>query len=354
MGKSRIQPIKNGLQENNVVQKSTPLQSLWKSELGLGEFKVLDTYLSRINSRKPEQKTVRFSKKEFESLLGIKEVKPKVLQQYTDNLMRQIVSLDDPECKKGFRRISLFCESACWQDEETGEYWVEMTCSPQAMKYVFNVEQLGYLRYKLRNVLQITSRYSYVLFVYLENNRFRKSWEIPLEELRQLLGCWNDESYNEFKIFNNRILKRCEKEISERTELKYEYEPLRKGRKVEKIRFTVKSSIPDFEQVSFDELPHPDGGTGEPEGRKFENENLAFLADAVEYQFDEGQMQLLFDALAVARPSGSVKDLDLARYDLLSHKFHELQNRERRPDLKPIKNRLSYLCRLIRKEAPEN
>ena len=58
--------LKNGLNGNNIVQKSTPLQSLWKSSLGLGEFKVLDTYLSRIDSHHPERRTVKFSKEEFE------------------------------------------------------------------------------------------------------------------------------------------------------------------------------------------------------------------------------------------------------------------------------------------------
>ena len=33
------------------VQKSRPLFALWRSDLTLSEFKILDTYLARINSR---------------------------------------------------------------------------------------------------------------------------------------------------------------------------------------------------------------------------------------------------------------------------------------------------------------
>ena len=97
--------LKNGLNGNNIVQKSTPLQSLWKSSLGLGEFKVLDTYLSRIDSHHPERRTVKFSKEEFERLLGITEVKPAALKKYTDHLCQQIVELETPKRNKEIKNI---------------------------------------------------------------------------------------------------------------------------------------------------------------------------------------------------------------------------------------------------------
>ena len=57
----------NNLSKNYIVSKSRPLLSLSKSELSLYELKVLDTYLSRINSRNPDERTVIFDKGEFEA-----------------------------------------------------------------------------------------------------------------------------------------------------------------------------------------------------------------------------------------------------------------------------------------------
>ena len=58
----------SGKKQNNLlVQKSHPLMKL--SELSLAEFKILDVYLSRINSRNPEDRTVCFEKGELEELL---------------------------------------------------------------------------------------------------------------------------------------------------------------------------------------------------------------------------------------------------------------------------------------------
>ena len=84
--------------------------------------------------------------------------------------------------KKGFRLVTLFEEAEAEQDEN-GLWQVKLECTQKAMKFFFNVDNLGYLRYKLRCITSLTSRYTYIMFVYLEANRFRKSWEVELAGL---------------------------------------------------------------------------------------------------------------------------------------------------------------------------
>ena len=64
--------LKDNLKDSHEVQKSKPLFSLWKSDLTLAEFKILDTYLSRINSHNPEQRDVIFEKGELEKLRSLR------------------------------------------------------------------------------------------------------------------------------------------------------------------------------------------------------------------------------------------------------------------------------------------
>lgn len=219
------------------VQKSTPLFSLWRSDMSLAEFKILDTYLSRINSRNPEQRTVTFSKGELEQLLGVKKINKVDLLARLKGLYRGVEVEDS---NKKIRTIGLFEETYGGLDEETGLWTVQLTCTQKAMRYIFNIEKLGYLRYKLRCITSLTSRYTYILFMYLEANRFRKTWEVDVDELRLMLNC-TDELYNEYKYFNQRILKRCQKELLEKTECRFEYMPIKKGRKVTTVRFTLES-----------------------------------------------------------------------------------------------------------------
>ena len=83
------------------------------------------------------------------------------------------------------------------------DFWeITLTCTASAKEYIFNIDNIGYMRYRLKNVINLTSRYSYVLFLYLLDNRFRKTWSVDLEELKKLLGC-SSETYKQFKYLND-------------------------------------------------------------------------------------------------------------------------------------------------------
>lgn len=239
MARKKIEPIVSlGDESKLTVQKSLPLFSLWRSELTLPEFKILDTYLSRIDSHKPERRAVRFEKGELEKALGVKKLNAQDLKTRLKHLMGSVVEVPDSSTKRGFKLVTLFEEAVAEQDEN-GLWQVSLECTQKSMKYFFNIENLGYLRYKLRCITSLTSRYAYVMFIYLESNRYRRSWEVPLDELKIILNCDNEETYKEYKRFNDRLMKRVHKELTEKTECQYKYESVKKGRSVVAIRFTV-------------------------------------------------------------------------------------------------------------------
>lgn len=240
--KKKIEPLRGIPNEEKLtVQKSIPLYSLWQSDLTLAEFKILDVYLSRIDSHHPERREVMFEKGELEKILGVKKINNEQLQERLKHLMGHVVNIADKEVKKGFALITLF-EKAIAEQDDDGLWQVQMKCTPSAMKYVFNIEHLGYHLYKLRCIMSLSSRYSYILFLYLEKERYRKSWQISLENLKQMLHCDQEDIYQEFKFFNQKILKRVQKEIHEKTDTRFTYELIKKGRKVVAIQFTVESS----------------------------------------------------------------------------------------------------------------
>lgn len=239
--KKKIAPIMGIPNEDKLmVQKSIPLYSLWQSDLTLAEFKILDVYLSRIDSHHPERRAVMFEKGELEKILGVKKINHKELEERLKHLMGHVVNIADKEVKKGFALITLFEEAIAEQDDD-GLWQVKMECTQSAMKYVFNIDHIGYYLYKLRCITSLTSRYTYIMFIYLEKESYRKSWTVDLEELKKLLNCTADR-YEAYKFFNSEILKKVQKEIHEKTDCRYTYEPIKKGRKVVAIRFTVKTA----------------------------------------------------------------------------------------------------------------
>ena len=71
-----------------VVQKSNPLQSLSETNMSLAEFKILDAYLSRIDSHDEEKRYVRFEKGELEKILGVTKINQPDLEKRLKNLFR--------------------------------------------------------------------------------------------------------------------------------------------------------------------------------------------------------------------------------------------------------------------------
>lgn len=335
MARKKIEPITSlGNGDKLTVQKSLPLFSLWRSELTLAEFKILDTYLSRIDSHKPEKRVVIFEKGELEKILGIKKINNQDLKTRLKHLMGNVIEVSDDSIKQGFKLVTLFEEATAEQDDH-GIWQVKLECTQKAMKYFFNVENLGYLRYKLRCITSLTSRYTYIMFTYLEQNRFRKSWEVGLDELKQILDCDKEELYKEYKFFNQKILKRVQKEMHEKTECRYTYEPIKKGRTVVGIRFEVET-LPKLE-TEVPEVP-----TAEDSSRPIWESALK------DWKLSKEQLDELAALVAMIPshklPECQKEDIEKARFQYMAQKAAEIK---RRNEQKRIRSRFSYLRKLI-------
>lgn len=351
MARKKIEPITNlGNEDKLTVQKSLPLFALWRSELTLAEFKILDTYLSRIDSHKPDKRAVMFEKGELEKILGVQKINNKELEERLKHLMGNVVKIPDGDEKKGFRLISLFEEAVAEQDDY-GLWQVKLECTQKAMKYIFNIENLGYLRYKLRCVTSITSRYTYIMFVYLEANRFRKSWEVPLNELKEILNCDKEETYKAFKRFNDLILKKVQKEMHEKTECRYEYEPVKKGRSVVAVRFTVET----LPKASLEDID-PNQLTLEDYEKDINRELWVSALEKDEVcEFTKEQIDEIREVLVTIPESKfpednvtHMNDIQFRRYHYMAQQYAVL-NRVA-SEIK-IKNRFLYFMKMLRSDA---
>lgn len=331
-----------------LVLKSRPLAALWQSDLTLAEFKILDTYLGRINSHDPGRRMVTFSKGELETLLGVKKINIADLKQRLTHLMSSVVELPDQSVKKGFRLVTLFEEAVAEQD--LNEQWtVKLECTSKAMKYFFNVESLGYFRYKLRCITSLKSRYAYILFVYLEQHRFKKTWDVGVDELKHILACDKEECYKKYKVFNDRLLKRVQKEILEKTECRYSYESVKTGRTVTAVRFTIET-LPKayFEDNDYD----PNQITIEDYLEKSAPAELWETA-VKDFDFTVEQLEEIRSIL-VTIPDQQLPDdptccdsIDLRRYHYIRIKVAEIKRRDAD---KPIKSKFAYLIKMLKQD----
>lgn len=320
--------------EKLTAQKSTPLQSLTQTDLTLPELKILDVYLSRIDSHDPEKRTVQMEKGELERVLGV----TRILKDDLDKRLRhlfQAVEVKDKTKRKGFKIISLF-EEADAEPDENDLWTITLTCTLPAREYIFNIENLGYLRYRLKNIIELKSRYSYILFMYLENNRgFRNSWEIKLDDLKELLKC-NAETYKTFFRFNGLVLSKCHQEINEKTDCKFDYEPIKRGRAIVAIRFTLKT----LKQLAVEDVANL------PEVQSMPDNRPLWESALKEWKLSQEKLDELAALLDTVPKSKlpEAEDTEQSKYKYIALKAAEIKRRSKE---KRISNRFAYLKKMI-------
>lgn len=329
------------------IQKSNPLRSLSQTDLTLTHFKILDAYLSRINSHKPEERYVQFHKGELEQLLGVSKINKEDLNTRLDGLFCAVTIQDNDKPNK-FVKIGLFAKAECKRDED-GLWQVRLACTQEAMEYIFNIENLGYIRYRLRNIINLKSRYSYILFLLLteiRNSNRPNTFSIPVDTLKELLNCTAD-SYSEFKLFNDRILKKCHAEINAKTDIKYTYTPdkPKHGRKITSVTFSIFKAYDELSPVDPNQIIEVDLEDSE------EADN-SLLSEACKGAFTEKEMDVIFQIICTASLPRRTESYELDRYHYLAQMYSELCYREdkAKSDGKPIKNRFLYFKKMIEKD----
>jgi hypothetical protein len=92
----------------------------------------------------------------------------------------------------------------------------------------------------------LNSKYAIVLYELLRDYKNAPAFpKLTIEQFRTLLGL-DDQQYKEFQNFKKRVLVPAVREINSKTDLKCEYELIKKGRHYVAIQFTVSINV-DFD-----------------------------------------------------------------------------------------------------------
>lgn len=223
------------LKEEHWVEKSRALVWAKLQSYSAGELKVLDTYLSRIDARRPDSALVTFTKKEYTTLMGIDpSMKTSRLKAYTKGLLGNVVTIDLPN--DGYVQYPLFSMAECVHDKKTNQTIVKIACNERLLSAFFELAEDGYVRYQLKNTISLNSQYSIRLYTILKDKHF--SWTAPVDTLKEALGAMSP-AYMEFKNFNRLVLQRAIREINSVTDINVETENVKKGRSVAFVKFKI-------------------------------------------------------------------------------------------------------------------
>ena len=154
-----------------------------------------------------------------------------------DNLGKAIVRIQGSK-PRNFRQYPIF--SMCGY--ENGNLIARF--DPDLKPHFLNLK-VNFTEYSLFEYLKLPSIYSQKIFEFLKSWNDKPEIIISVIELHELLNTPDSFRAN-FAEFRRRVLEKAHKDITTKTKVVYEWEPIKQGRSVESVRFTFgkKRSLP--------------------------------------------------------------------------------------------------------------
>ncbi|HFK1748895.1 TPA: replication initiation protein [Bacillus cereus] len=217
------------IKENNIVSKSNTLIEA-NSRLNLVEQKILLCLASNIEPNDRDFKTYTFSIKHFHNLLGLNgSTKYSELSKITKELLSKVI-----EIRTGEELIQVSWLSSAIYNRNKGT--IDMRFDPLLKPFLLELSS-KFTSYRLANVIKLKSTYAIRIYELLKQYEDLKERTISLENLRYYLDAM--DIYPNYANFKQRVLKPSKKELNQNTDISFEFEEIKLGRKVQKIKFII-------------------------------------------------------------------------------------------------------------------
>lgn len=234
------------IKETNIISKSNTLIEA-NSRLNLLEQKILLCLASNIGPEDRDFKTYTFPIRQFHELLGLSgATKYTELSKITKELLSKVI-----EIRTGEELIQISWLSSAIYNKNKGT--IDMRFDPLLKPFLLELSN-KFTSYKLANVIKLKSTYAIRIYELLKQYEEIKERTISLENLRYYLDVL--DLYANYANFKQRILVPSQEELNKKTDISFEFEEIKQGRKVQKIRFIIKgkkekeSDLVNLEQKS--------------------------------------------------------------------------------------------------------
>jgi len=223
------------MDKNYIVKKSNYFIMNSSYDLSLEEQKLVLTLASMVQPEDEDFKPYKFRINEFMQLLGVDtKTKYTVIPNITKELMKKVFEIEEDDTIIQTAWLS----SAIYKK---GSGMVELEFSPRLKPYMVKLNTM-FTQYKLANILSMKSKYSPRIYEILKCNEFKKQGyiEMEVEELRKLLKA--DNIYPLYADFKRNVLLQTQKELKKLTDISFEFEEIKTGRRVTTLKIYIISN----------------------------------------------------------------------------------------------------------------
>jgi plasmid replication initiation protein len=189
-----------------------------------------------ISMLKPDDKDFniyRVSIKYFKEMVGVKgEGSYEKLKEITIKLRKRDLVIHRPD---GSELQAGWVSSA---DYMPGEGCVELCFDPKLKPYLLGLKEF-FTKYSLDNILCLRRVYSVRLYELLKQYETIGERFVKVDTLKEMLGMTTDE-YKLYGHLKERVIRPAQNELKSKTDLQFDFQEIKEGRKVKTIRFIIK------------------------------------------------------------------------------------------------------------------
>lgn len=288
------------MNENYIIKKSNYFIMNSNYDLSLEEQKLILTLASMVQPDDEEFKPYKFRIFEFMKLLGV-DTKTKYTEvpKITKELMKKVFEIQEEDNLIQTAWIS----SAVYKK---GSGYVELTFSPYLKPYMLKLNTM-FTQYKLTNILSMKSKYSPRIYEILKCNEFKKQGyvELGVEELRKLLKAEN--IYPRYNDFKRKIILQTQKELKKISDISFEFEEIKTGRKVTSIKFYIKcnkkNNVKEEICATFEETNYIE------QVKSIFHEEISSLQAKQIFDVSKGNIELIKEKYQIAKQTNNINNL---------------------------------------------
>lgn len=233
--------------KDNIVTKSNVLIEA-NYKLGVVEQKIILVLASNIQPSDDDFKTYTLPIKDFHRMLGLKgSPKYTEMQKITSGLMRKVFEIHIEN-----KIVQVAWLSSVTYNKDEGS--IDIRFDPFLKPYLLELKR-EFTSYKLDNVIRLKSSYSIRIYELLKQYERLQKRIFSLTDLRKAIGA--EDVYPAYGNFKQRVLLPAQKELAANTDITFEFEEIKKGRRVDKVEFyiTSKNAKPNEQLQLFEEQP---------------------------------------------------------------------------------------------------
>ncbi len=216
------------MKKRNIVKQNYHLVNA-KYKLNTSEIKFIMTALAQIDTDDTNFKEYEIKVSELEARLQVNQNETR-LKQFAKKLMSKPLEVPTDT---GWIVFNWFSKIQYIRGQSKFLVRIDDDMKP----YLLELKK-RFVKYNLKYILPLSSNYSIRIYQLLKEYEKLTRRTFTLEELQDLLQV--PKSLKVYADFKRKVLKVAEKELIENCDIFFEYEEIKKGRKVNEILFRIK------------------------------------------------------------------------------------------------------------------